>query len=133
VIVSTPQDVALSDVRKGIAMLRKLAVPVRVLPSLLNLVLTLASQITGLLLNQAQFICPTCSTCHQLFGSSDSFHSTARRLGLKVLGELPVVPGVSGGGDTGIPFALIQDEEVGGRKWKEAMREVAEKVWRALT
>src|SRR3984957_16628695 len=88
-------------------------------------------QITGLLLNQSHFICPSCTTSHQLFGSPDAFRSTASRLGVEVLGELPLVTGVSEGGDRGIPYAL-HDEGPGGRQWKVTMSDVAAKVWNAM-
>nr|GAT46257.1 predicted protein [Mycena chlorophos] len=77
VIVSTPQDVALADVRKGIAMLRKLDVP-----------------ITGLVLNLASFLCSSCHTPHYLFGPPNAFREVAKRLDIDVLAELPLVPGV---------------------------------------
>jgi len=118
VIVSTPQDVALSDVRKGVAMFRKISVP-----------------IVGLLLNQSHFICPSCSTPHQLFGSSDSFRTTASRLDVNILGELPLVPGVSTGGDRGVPYALTKaDNNAGGgrEEWLGVMEDVAASVWRSL-
>ncbi|TCD66877.1 hypothetical protein EIP91_000775 [Steccherinum ochraceum] len=79
VIVSTPQDVALADVRKGVAMFKKISVP-----------------ITGLVLNTSYFKCPTCTTPHYIFGPPTSFRSTAARLGASVLGELPLVAGLAG-------------------------------------
>lgn len=120
VIVSTPQDVALSDVRKGIAMLRKVSVP-----------------ITGILLNESHFICPSCTAPHYLFGAPDGFRATANKLGIEVLAELPLVPGVSTGGDAGVPYALIsqdrrKDDGIGGAQWIEKMLETAEKVWKTL-
>jgi len=120
VIVSTPQDVALSDVRKGVAMMRKVSVP-----------------ITGILLNQAYFICSSCNTNHQLFGSPGTFRATADRLGMEVLGELPLVPGVSSSGDEGIPYALLTDERReldghAGLQWKDTMAAVAAKIWHYL-
>jgi len=121
VIVSTPQDVALTDVRRGIAMFRKISVP-----------------ITGILLNQSYFLCPTCTTPHHLFGSPDAFRGIAAHLGVDILGELPLVPGVSSGGDHGVPYALIVDEKtnvkdgVGGVAWKTTMESVAGKVWSSL-
>ncbi|TFY66706.1 hypothetical protein EVG20_g4381 [Dentipellis fragilis] len=121
VIVSTPQDVALSDVRKGIAMFRKVNVP-----------------ITGLVLNQSYFLCPSCTTPHYLFGSPDVFNQTAKQLGVPVLGELPLDPGVSFGGDAGVPYGLVRNDKVkdtdgaGGTKWKESMREIADEVFRRL-
>ncbi|KAF9462501.1 P-loop containing nucleoside triphosphate hydrolase protein [Collybia nuda] len=119
-IVSTPQDVALSDVRKGIAMLRKVAVP-----------------ITGIVLNESHFICPSCTTPHYLFGAPDGFRATAKRLGVDILAELPLVPSVSTNGDAGIPFSLVSSEVQkkdgnGGAQWNEKMMEVAESVWKTL-
>ncbi|KZP09184.1 P-loop containing nucleoside triphosphate hydrolase protein [Athelia psychrophila] len=119
VIVSTPQDVALTDVRRGIAMFRKVSVP-----------------ITGILLNQSHFMCPSCTTPHHLFGSPDKFRSTASQLGVDVLGELPLVPGVSAGGDEGTPYALAPragHDGVGGVEWKATMDNVAARVWAELS
>jgi len=118
VIVSTPQDVALADVSKGIAMLRKVAVP-----------------ITGIVLNQSHFICPGCEARHHLYGPPEAFHATASRLGVDILAELPLVPGVSKGGDAGLPYGLLSSTKDGdqagrgGKEWLEDMRLVAEKVW----
>jgi len=122
VIVSTPQDVALTDVRRGIAMFRKVSVP-----------------ITGILLNQSYFLCPTCTTPHYLFGSPNLFRGTAAHLGVDVLGELPLVQGVSSGGDQGVPYALVAEEKrkvqdgAGGIEWRATMENVADKVWRSLS
>jgi ATP-binding protein involved in chromosome partitioning len=115
VIVSTPQDVALADVRKGIAAFHKLSIPT-----------------IGLVLNQSYFICPSCDTPHRLFGPPDA----AMGLGVEVLGELPLTPGVSTGGDAGLPYALInahsETDGAAGRQWREAMTGIAERVWEAL-
>jgi len=121
VIVSTPQDVALADVSKGIAMLRKVAVP-----------------ITGIVLNQSHFMCPGCEARHYLYGPPEAFRATAARLGVDVLGELPLVPGVSQGGDAGLPYGLLPSTQygdqdgVGGKQWLTEMRQVAEKVWLSM-
>jgi ATP-binding protein involved in chromosome partitioning len=69
---------------------------------------------------------------HHIFGSSDVFRATAARLGVPVLGELPLAGGVSTGGDQGIPYALVESEEEGGRRWKAVMSEVAESVWNSM-
>ncbi|KAI0670105.1 P-loop containing nucleoside triphosphate hydrolase protein [Trametes maxima] len=119
VIVSTPQDVALTDVRKGVSMFQKVSVP-----------------ITGLLLNESHFICPSCTTPHELFGPPAAFRATAARFGVDVLGELPLVPGVSKGGDRGVPYALYSASETtdpGGKEWKETLAGVAGKVWQFLS
>jgi len=123
VIVSTPQDVALSDVRKGIAMLRKVSVP-----------------ITGFVLNQAFYLCPTCTTPtpRYLFGKPDNFRNVAKRLEVPILGELPLVEGVSTSGDGGYPFVLSSSGVVkevhgtGGVTWRDNMFYVAERVASAL-
>ncbi|KAF8151963.1 P-loop containing nucleoside triphosphate hydrolase protein [Mycena galopus ATCC 62051] len=105
VIVSTPQDVALADVSKGIAMLRKVAVPVTGIPPL-------------------------------SVRPPEGFRATANRLGVDVLAELPLVPGVSRGGDGGLPYALTssyKDQDgVGGSEWLKDMALVAEKIWLSM-
>lgn len=121
VIVSTPQDVALADVSKGIAMLRKVSVP-----------------ITGIVLNQAHFMCPNCEARHYLYGPPEAFRATAARLGVDILAELPLVPGVSQGGDAGLPYSLLSPAQhesrdgLGGSQWLEEMGQVAEKVWLSM-
>ena len=142
VIVSTPQDVALSDVRKGVAMLRKVSVPVikpLCLPSYLYFHLTPEfSQMTGIILNESHFICPSCTQPHHLFGSPDGFRATAERIGIEILAELPLVPGVSSAGDAGVPYSLVssdrrQADGLGGLEWNEKMIEVAAKTWEAIS
>lgn len=118
--MSTPQDVALADVKKGISMLRKVSVP-----------------ITGIVLNQSHFICPSCTAPHQLFGPPDAFRATAGRLGIEILAELPLVPQVSTKGDAGIPYSLVGDASQkeagqGANEWNGKMMEVAEKVWQSM-
>ncbi|KAG6815647.1 hypothetical protein H0H87_012659 [Tephrocybe sp. NHM501043] len=129
VIVSTPQDVSLADVRKGIAMLRKVSVP-----------------ITGLVLNNSHYLCPTCSSSstsphaqpQYLFGPPDRFRATASRLEIPTLAELPLVPGVSATGDRGVPYGLVErkkreaEDGRGGHEWIDAMAGVAERVWQGL-
>ncbi|KAK7690768.1 hypothetical protein QCA50_005867 [Cerrena zonata] len=112
VIVSTPQDVAISDVRKGVTMFKKIDVP-----------------ITGLVLNTSHFICPNCTTPHYIFGSNKSFHETASNVGAKILGELPLVGGVSEASDHGVPYMLVND---GNKEWKSTMKNIANDVWEAL-
>ncbi|KAF8312861.1 P-loop containing nucleoside triphosphate hydrolase protein [Clavulina sp. PMI_390] len=119
VIVSTPQDVALIDVRKGVSMFNKVSIP-----------------ILGLLLNMSHFTCPTCppntAEPHYIFGPTTHFHKAAREMGTSVLGELPLVPGVSRGGDAGIPIVLHPGESAQEREVGEVMREVGSKIYTAL-
>ena len=95
-------------------------------------------QIVGLLLNESHFICSSCSTPHELFGSPTSFRATAQRYGVDILGELPLVPGVSRGGDHGVPYALYSPDnnngviDSGGKEWKDTMANLASTVWQFL-
>jgi ATP-binding protein involved in chromosome partitioning len=84
-------------------------------------------QISGLVLNQAYMLCPTCDTRHEIFGSAERFNTVAKNLGANVLGELPLVPGVSKSGDTGKPYILadMPVTERGGMRWKDEMSRVA--------
>ncbi|KAG7086603.1 hypothetical protein E1B28_002548 [Marasmius oreades] len=117
ILVSTPQDVSLSDTRRGISMLRKLEIP-----------------LTGIVLNNAYYLCPTCKDPNPqyIFGPPASFHNTARSLSLPVLAELPLVPGVSISGDRGVPYMLIasQDEDgKGSTQWRDRMKAVVSQTW----
>src|SRR6202044_2433259 len=71
VIVSTPQDLALIDARKGIAMFRRVNVPV-----------------IGIVENMSTFICPHCGTRSDIFSHGGARHE-AERLGVPFLGEGP--------------------------------------------
>lgn len=92
------------------------------------------TQINGLLMNQSYFLCPSCTTPHYLFGSADRLRSVADRLSLPVLGELPLVPGVSDGGDAGVPYMLAGGDGggKGGEEWKGTMKGLAGRVWEEL-
>jgi len=114
IIVSTPQDVALVDARKGVSMFRKVSVP-----------------ILGLMLNMSHFTCPSSTSSpahrHEIFGPLDSFHQVAANLSLPVLGELPLVPLLSAGGDAGRPLVLSTDK--GAEETKKVMGGLADFVW----
>ena len=85
VIVSTPQDLALIDARKGLNMFRKVDVPV-----------------LGLVENMSTFVCPHCGERSDIFGHGGA-RSEAARLGVPFLGEVPLVPVIRETSDTGRP------------------------------
>lgn len=87
VIVSTPQDIALLDARRAIAMFRQVKVPV-----------------LGLIENMSSFICPRCSHEEHIFGEQGA-RKEAERLGVKFLGEIPLQLAVREAGDAGRPIA----------------------------
>lgn len=97
VVVSTPQDVALTDARKGITMFQKVNVPVCTV---------LLIQILGLVLNMSHFIAPDTGASYPIFGSSAKFDALATRLSVPVLGKLPLEMHVSQGGDQGVPEVI---------------------------
>ncbi len=72
VIVSTPQELAMADTVRGVTMFNQLRVP-----------------IIGFVENMSYFLCNNCNTKHELFGSG-SAESKAKRLGIPLLGELPL-------------------------------------------
>ena len=73
VIVATPQDVALLDVVKAIQMFRKVEV-----------------EVLGMIENMSFFLCPTCNTQHDIFGSGGA-KQKAKELNVPVLGEVPLI------------------------------------------
>ncbi len=85
VIVSTPQDLALIDARRGIAMFRRVNVPV-----------------LGIVENMSTFICPHCGTRSDIFGHGGARHE-AERLGVPFLGEVPLDIAIREKSDAGLP------------------------------
>ena len=85
VIVSTPQDLALIDARRGIAMFRRVNVPV-----------------LGIVENMSTFICPHCGTRSDIFGHGGARHE-AERLGVPFLGEVPLDMAIREKSDAGLP------------------------------
>lgn len=111
VIVSTAQDVALADVKKGVAMFQRINVP-----------------IFGVMLNMSHYTCSSCTTKHDLFGPSTSLELAADEMGIKVLGRLPLVPQLSMSADRGVPLLLegsYGDTDSGVAEVKETMNTLA--------
>ena len=86
VIVSTPQDLALIDARRGIAMFRRVNVPV-----------------LGIVENMSTFICPHCGTRSDIFGHGGA-RAEAERLGVPFLGEVPLDIVIREKSDSGQPI-----------------------------
>nr|WP_321457517.1 iron-sulfur cluster carrier protein ApbC [uncultured Cohaesibacter sp.] len=92
VIVSTPQDLALIDARKGIAMFRKVEIP-----------------ILGLVENMSYFTCPTCGSRHDIFGHGGA-RETAAEIGIPFIGEIPLHMDIREGSDAGDPIVVSEPE-----------------------
>ena len=108
VIVSTPQDVALADARKGINMFQMPQVNIPIL---------------GLIENMAYFTPEELPDNKYYIFGKDGCRNLATKLNIPFIGELPLVQSIREGGDTGIPVAL--DEETPSAK---AFDQIAERV-----
>jgi ATP-binding protein involved in chromosome partitioning len=108
VIVTTPQDVALIDARKGLAMFTKVNVPV-----------------LGIVENMSSFACPQCGTVTHIFRHGGG-ERTAAELGCPFLGSIPLDAAIAEGGDAGVPIVVSQPDG----PHAAAFRRVAEAVVR---
>jgi len=90
VIVSTPQDLALIDARRGLAMFKKVNVPV-----------------LGIVENMSYFQCPECGTRSDIFGHGGARHE-AERLGVPFLGEVPLHMSIRATSDAGTPVVVSE-------------------------
>ncbi|MEM7173175.1 MAG: iron-sulfur cluster carrier protein ApbC [Pseudomonadota bacterium] len=106
VIVSTPQDIALLDARKGLNMFRKVDVPVM-----------------GIVENMSIFICPNCGHGTEIFGHGGA-RQEAERLGVDFLGEVPLHIDIRTTSDEGRPIVVSQADGPHG----VAYRSIAAKV-----
>ncbi|MFN3687717.1 P-loop NTPase [Salinarimonas sp.] len=110
VIVSTPQDLALIDARRGVAMFRRTEIP-----------------ILGIVENMATFVCPNCGTTSHIFGHGGA-RKEADRLGVPFLGEVPLDMTIRETSDGGRPVTAIDPDGV----HAQVYRGIAEKVWATL-
>ncbi len=110
VVVSTPQDVALSDVRRGLAAFEQLNVPV-----------------LGMIENMAYFVAPDTGQRYEIFGYGGA-ERAARDLKIPFLGRLPLDQRVREGGDVGAPIVAIEPESEIAAAFSEIARQLAAQV-----
>jgi ATP-binding protein involved in chromosome partitioning len=110
VIVTTPQDVALIDARKGLAMFQKVNVPV-----------------LGIVENMSYYLCPKCGHREEIFKHGGG-ERTANSLDVPFLGEIPIDPKVAVGGDSGVPIVVSDPKSA----VTEAFLRVAEAIQKSL-
>lgn len=107
VVVSTPQDLALADARKGLAMFRKVEVP-----------------ILGIIENMSYFICSSCDARHEIFGHGGAAEE-ARRLGVPFLGEIPLEAVLREKSDRGEPIVVSAPASVSAGAFREIARKIS--------
>ncbi|OBZ92819.1 sodium:proton antiporter [Pararhizobium polonicum] len=107
VIVSTPQDLALIDARKGLAMFRKVEVPV-----------------LGIIENMSYFIAPDTGARYDIFGHGGA-RKEAERIGVPFLGEVPLTIGIRETSDAGTPVVVSEPDS----EMTRVYREIAARVW----
>jgi ATP-binding protein involved in chromosome partitioning len=107
VIVSTPQDIALLDARKGLNMFRKVDVPV-----------------LGIIENMSYFLCPHCGERSDIF-SHGGARREADRLGTEFLGEVPLDMAIRETSDGGYPIVVSQPESAHAKTYQA----IAARVW----
>ena len=110
VIVSTPQDLALIDARKGLNMFRKVDVPV-----------------LGIVENMSYFMCTKCGERHEIFGHGGA-RMEADRMGVPFLGEIPLDLDVRIRSDNGQPIVVSLPNS----PHTAVYRSIATKVWEAI-
>ena len=110
VIVSTPQDLALIDARKGLNMFRKVDVP-----------------LLGIVENMSYFIAPDTGKRYDIFGHGGA-RREAERLGVPFLGEVPLEMGIRESSDAGKPVTVSRPDGPQARIY----RDIAAKVWQRL-
>ena len=111
VMVTTPQDVATGDVRRGIKMFEKVN-----------------TSVLGIVENMSGFVCPHCDEEIDIFGSGGG-ESLAEEMELPLLGRVPLDPAVRSAGDEGAPTVLSAPDSSAG----VALRGIADTVAEALT
>ena len=110
VIVSTPQDVALLDARRGVRMFEKVNVPV-----------------LGLIENMSFFCCPNCGHRADIF-SHGGARREAERLGVEFLGEMPLKLEIRELADAGTPIVMARPESDEAQSYRRIARRVWEKA-----
>jgi ATP-binding protein involved in chromosome partitioning len=110
VIVSTPQDLALLDARKGLNMFRRVDVPV-----------------LGIVENMSYFLCPHCGERSEIFTHGGA-RKAAAQMGVKFLGEVPLDMAIREGSDNGLPIVAADPDSAHAKSY----RAIAEALWNSL-
>ncbi|MGC8532614.1 MAG: Mrp/NBP35 family ATP-binding protein [Acidiphilium sp.] len=110
VVVSTPQDIALADARRGVAMFRQVRVP-----------------ILGIVENMSFFACPHCGERSEIFGHGGA-RAEAARIGVPFLGEVPLLLAIRETSDAGTPVVVSAPESEAARAFKSVAAAVSAQI-----
>jgi len=110
VIVSTPQDLALIDARRGVAMFKRVNVPV-----------------LGVVENMSYFLCPSCGTRSDIFGHGGA-RKEAERLGVPFLGEVPLHMTIREKSDAGLPVVATEPDGPHAKIYREIAAKVRDQI-----
>jgi ATP-binding protein involved in chromosome partitioning len=110
VIVSTPQELALADARRGIAMFRRVNVPV-----------------LGIVENMSMFICPHCGERSDIFGHGGA-RAEAERLGVPFLGEVPLDIAIREKSDAGTPVVASAPDSANAKIYRDIAARVRDSL-----
>jgi ATP-binding protein involved in chromosome partitioning len=110
VIVSTPQDLALIDARRGVSMFKRVNVPV-----------------LGIVENMSYFLCPRCGTRSDIFGHGGARHE-AERLGVPFLGEVPLHMAIREKSDAGLPVVATEPDSPHAQIYRDIAAKVRDQI-----
>ena len=110
IIVTTPQEVALHDSRKGLVMFQKVNVP-----------------ILGIVENMSYFVCNKCGERTEIF-SYGGGERAASKLGVPFLGRVPIDPAIRAGGDRGMPLVMADPESPQAKAFMEIASGIAARI-----
>ena len=110
VIVSTPQDLALIDARRGVSMFKRVDVPV-----------------LGIVENMSYFLCPSCGTRADIFGHGGA-RREAERLGVPFLGEVPLHMAIREKSDAGLPVVATEPDSSHAQIYRDIAAKVQDQI-----
>lgn len=110
VIVTTPQEISLSDVRRSIQFCHTLKLPV-----------------LGVIENMSGFVCPHCGERTELFGSGGG-ERMASEMGVPFLGRIPIEPEIVSSGDSGKPFVYHNEDSAFAKDFDGIVKDIVEKA-----
>ncbi|MDC0073281.1 iron-sulfur cluster carrier protein ApbC [Alphaproteobacteria bacterium] len=111
IIVSTPQDVALLDVRKGLNMFRKVDIPVY-----------------GIIENMSFFICPSCNERTEIFGHGGA-EVVAKEMQTNFLGRIPINLSIREQSDKGIPVTIHEENSQYSKEYLSIAKKIYDKIY----